>query len=383
MKVATNLDFQSTSKIINLSQLSVNLSASQPGLIFNAASNQTANIWEVKNSSGDIVSYYNPFLSTGSTFLKFQGPAWSLSVPYLSGTLMDISAGSQNIFKLYKASGAGDESILQLTSATGTQYFQFVIGAGSVSMNRNGSNFLQSGGNGTVMFPVNIEAGSTTQTTLASGFFTARADNLRAIIGKRFSVSSTQNIFESQDENGNALSVLAKFDGSYQPASLTDSSTTNNSVYFSSTTSQFTFKNSGGALNSFSGINTGDQSSIVGITGTASQFNTALTDGDFATLAGIETLTNKVIVRKSSTKTSSYTLSNADDYVRFNGTSLIATLPDAIALSGYQFKIKNVNTSVLRVNTTSSQLMDSNLIIYLSQYEVLDVISNGVNWDII
>jgi hypothetical protein len=44
-----------------------------------------------------------------------------------------------------------------------------------------------------------------------------------------------------------------------------------------------------------SGTNTGDQTSIVGITGTTAQFNTALTDNDFATLAGSETLTNKTI----------------------------------------------------------------------------------------
>ena len=36
---------------------------------------------------------------------------------------------------------------------------------------------------------------------------------------------------------------------------------------------------------SLSGTNTGDQTSIVGITGTTAQFNTALTDGDFATTA--------------------------------------------------------------------------------------------------
>lgn len=44
-----------------------------------------------------------------------------------------------------------------------------------------------------------------------------------------------------------------------------------------------------------SGTNTGDQTTIVGITGTTAQFNTALTDGDFATLAGSETLTNKTL----------------------------------------------------------------------------------------
>lgn len=44
-----------------------------------------------------------------------------------------------------------------------------------------------------------------------------------------------------------------------------------------------------------SGINTGDQTSIVGITGTIAQFNTALTGDDFATLGGVETLANKTL----------------------------------------------------------------------------------------
>jgi len=41
-----------------------------------------------------------------------------------------------------------------------------------------------------------------------------------------------------------------------------------------------------------SGTNTGDQTSIVGITGTIAQFNTALTDGDFATGGGTVTGTS-------------------------------------------------------------------------------------------
>jgi hypothetical protein len=41
-----------------------------------------------------------------------------------------------------------------------------------------------------------------------------------------------------------------------------------------------------------SGTNTGDQTSIVGITGTIAQFNTALSDGDFATGGGTATGTN-------------------------------------------------------------------------------------------
>ncbi len=44
-----------------------------------------------------------------------------------------------------------------------------------------------------------------------------------------------------------------------------------------------------------SGTNTGDQTSIVGISGTTAQFNTALSDNDFATLAGSETLSGKTL----------------------------------------------------------------------------------------
>ena len=45
-------------------------------------------------------------------------------------------------------------------------------------------------------------------------------------------------------------------------------------------------------LSNLSGTNTGNQTSIVGITGTIAQFNTALTDGDFATGGGTATGTN-------------------------------------------------------------------------------------------
>lgn len=65
-----------------------------------------------------------------------------------------------------------------------------------------------------------------------------------------------------------------------------------------------------------SGTNTGDQTSIVGITGTKSQFDTACTDGDFAyasdlasyvTLTGAQTVTNKRITKRAPTVTQSAT----------------------------------------------------------------------------
>lgn len=71
------------------------------------------------------------------------------------------------------------------------------------------------------------------------------------------------------------------------PASSIDG----NVVKFDGTTGKL-IKDSGVSL---SGNNTGDQTSIVGITGTTAQFNTANTDGDFATIAGSEALSNKTL----------------------------------------------------------------------------------------
>jgi hypothetical protein len=68
-----------------------------------------------------------------------------------------------------------------------------------------------------------------------------------------------------------------------------------------------------------SGTNTGDQTSIVGITGTLAEFNTALTGADFATLAGSETFTNKTL---TSPVINSATI----------GTSLVPTTNDGAAL---------------------------------------------------
>jgi hypothetical protein len=148
----------------------------------------------------------------------------------------------------------------------------------------------------------------------------------------------TQPIQKWTGTVGNTCQI--KNDGSYQPASLTDTSATNSSLFYSTTLSRLAYKDSSGNV--------------------------------FAQ--------NQ---RQFSTKTANYTLTIADDFVRFNGTSLTATLPDATTMSGHEFEIKNVNSTVLTINTTSSQLMDANLTVSLIQYEVLKVVSNGANWDII
>ena len=87
-----------------------------------------------------------------------------------------------------------------------------------------------------------------------------------------------------------------------------------------------------------SGTNTGDQSSIVGITGTIAQFNTACTDADFATGGGTATGTNTGdqtnVTGNAGTATA---LQNARtiDGVSFNGTTNITVIaPGTNAATG-------------------------------------------------
>ena len=102
--------------------------------------------------------------------------------------------------------------------------------------------------------------------------------------------------------------VVTAQSGDYTTAIVADSS---NKRYV--TDAQLT------VLGNTSGTNTGDQTSIVGITGTLAEFNTALTGADFATLAGSETFTNKTL---TSPVINSATI----------GTSLVPTTNDGAAL---------------------------------------------------
>ena len=138
------------------------------------------------------------------------------------------------------------------------------------------------------------------------------------------------------------------------------SSVNNRVVFFDGTTGKL-IKDSGLTL---SGTNTGDQTSIVGITGTTSQFNTALTDGEFATLAGSETLTNKTISPASNTiryptrtqAGTSYTLQASDENytIEFSSGSPIAvTLPNGLA-DNFACNLVNAGGGVITISATGT-----------------------------
>jgi len=91
-----------------------------------------------------------------------------------------------------------------------------------------------------------------------------------------------------------------------------------------------------------SGTNTGDQTSIVGITGTLAEFNTALTGADFATLAGSETLTNKTLTSPAINSATFGTAAtfNATSYTF--GAGAAAALNTAIGTSSVDSRIASL-----------------------------------------
>ncbi len=113
-----------------------------------------------------------------------------------------------------------------------------------------------------------------------------------------------------------------------------------------------------------SGANTGDQSSIVGITGTTAEFNTALTDGNFATLDANANLTaDSFISSKTSTATSAGTLvmTIADTQVQeFTGsTTHIVRLPTTGVIAGQSYTIVNNSSGAVSVLSSGANTVAS------------------------
>lgn len=95
-----------------------------------------------------------------------------------------------------------------------------------------------------------------------------------------------------------------------------------------------------------------------------------------------KTVSSRVI----STKTSDYTLAAGDDVVLLDASSntVTATLPTAVGIEGVVFTVKCIDaTYTCTIDTTSSQTIDGDLTITLSEMESVTLISNGANYYIL
>ena len=94
-----------------------------------------------------------------------------------------------------------------------------------------------------------------------------------------------------------------------------------------------------------SGTNTGDQTSIVGITGTIAQFNTACTDADFATGGGTASGTNTGDNAANSTYASDYRAANFVAGTNYVAPGGVLGTPSSGTLTNCTFPTLNQNTS--------------------------------------
>lgn len=89
-----------------------------------------------------------------------------------------------------------------------------------------------------------------------------------------------------------------------------------------------------------------------------------------------------------SAKTGNYTAASIDDVLRgdSSGGTFQFTLPTAVGISGKTYVFKKIDSSstVITIGTTSSQTIDGVTSTTLNtQYEQIEVISNGTNWDVL
>lgn len=117
------------------------------------------------------------------------------------------------------------------------------------------------------------------------------------------------------------------------------------------------------------------------------------TTGTLATRAGTETFTNKTLTTPivngvqmpTLVKSSAYTMVATDFTVLASGTTTI-TLPSASAAGTLNnvYCIKNTDTNVITIDTTSSQLIDGAAKITLSRkFHAVWLQSDGTNWQVV
>lgn len=85
------------------------------------------------------------------------------------------------------------------------------------------------------------------------------------------------------------------------------------------------------------------------------------------------------------TKTTDYTLTGADEIVRFDAvlSNLTATLPTAVGDAGRTFTIVKIDATVNRVTVKpagTETINGANSLILLTQFAEVTIVSNGVNW---
>lgn len=201
-----------------------------------------------------------------------------------------------------------------------------VLGAGTTDtkvvagITTDGTSILNLGVNATTIGKVkmfgNTSGDVTIQPTAVAG--TATVQTLPATTGTLVNRVTTGNGVSASNSDG-ALSFTL---GVITPTSVNGVTFSGTGTLANSGTTSLTgFTGSGTS----SGTNTGDQTSIVGITGTKAQFNTAVSDGDIVyldsidTITGVKTMTGLNVIKVANTGLTVRNPANTFDYTITGG----------------------------------------------------------------
>lgn len=79
-------------------------------------------------------------------------------------------------------------------------------------------------------------------------------------------------------------------------------------------------------------------------------------------------------------KTATYTVVFSDDIICVTSGTFTVTLPTAVGCRGSKFTIKNMGTGVVTVDGDGSETIDGIASQQLTQWDSMDVVSDGANW---
>ena len=91
----------------------------------------------------------------------------------------------------------------------------------------------------------------------------------------------------------------------------------------------------------------------------------------------------KQIIMNTVTKTDTYTADATDQIIICNkGSAMTINLPTAVGYTGI-LTIKAIGVGAVTVDGNASETIDGETTQILGQYDCIDIISDGTNWEII
>lgn len=222
-------------------------SASKKGLVIKMAASPTANSFEIQDSTGTSKT------SIGADF-SFTQQAISFSSRKAYITLNN--SGGFNEIQLTQGLASGYGGVLELLAGDGgANYMRLEYNGGYPQLKTNRNNFTFLTGGGSLTFASTYIAeriGSDTYYQAQSdGSFANTFRNYssaQVVLCVKSTASQTANTVEIRDSAGTALSFF-RANAAWKPASMTDASAANDSVYYSTTASKLVYKDSGGTVN--------------------------------------------------------------------------------------------------------------------------------------